>query len=49
MNFVGWVAEEVEPALNLVEGFREEEQIGAILGGGLHPHSSQFDVFGVDL
>ena len=45
---VRWIGEEVEPILGLVECFGEEDEVGAVGGGGLDVHASQFDVFGVD-
>ena len=48
MYFVGGVAEEVEPVFGLVEGFGEEDQVGAVCGGGLDVHAAEFDVARVD-
>ena len=42
-------SEEVEPALDLVEGFGEEDEIGAVLLGGLDLHASQAHILRVDV
>lgn len=46
--FIGGVGEEVKPIFCLVEGFGEEDEIGAVDRGGLDVYASEFDVFGVD-
>jgi hypothetical protein len=46
-DFVGWVEEEVEPILGLIEYLWEKDEIGTIGSGGLNVYASKFDVFGV--
>lgn len=45
--FIEGVAEEVEPALSLVEDFREEDEVGTVNRSGFDVHSAQFDALGV--
>lgn len=42
--FVGWIGEEVEPILGLVERLREEDKVGTVVGGGLDVDASELDV-----
>ena len=46
--FVGWVGEEVEPILGLVECLREEDKVRTVVCGGLDMDASELHVFGVD-
>lgn len=43
MYFVVRIAEEPEPALGLVEGFGDEDEVGAVLLGGLNANAPELD------
>ena len=45
MYFVLGIAKKAKPILDLVECFREEDEIGTIIGGGFDVHASKFDTF----
>jgi len=44
-DFVLGIAKKAKPILDLVECFREEDEIGTIIGGGFDVHASKFDTF----
>lgn len=46
-DFIVGIAEKAEPVFNLIEGFREENEVRTIVGSGFDVDSSEFDAFRV--